>query len=209
MPDSIAANTGRKSAYFARNRAALLRATQETLAEHGTSATVELVAEHAQMAVSTIYKHFPNKGVLFETAFLAGFAEWEEWAQSLASSTNDSLERFVVPMRLLIKIPQTHPLFARTVALNPDAFIASVPKMNFALGPVLFDLQGKNLIKVENLSLRIKNLIMVLTLTFVEVCLNPELTEEKALAGISVALEMLGLTGKQIEKMMSTPLPEY
>jgi hypothetical protein len=95
------------------------------------------------------------------------------------------------------------------VALNPDVLIASVPKMNFGLGPEAFDLQGKQLIKVEDLSLRIKNLIMVLTLTFVEVCINPELTEEKALAGISVALEMLGLTSKQIEKLMSTPLPEF
>jgi protease II len=79
MSDSVMPNGGRKSAYVARNRAALLRATQETLAEHGSSATVELVAEHAQMAVSTIYKHFPNKEVLFETAFLAGMTEWEEW----------------------------------------------------------------------------------------------------------------------------------
>jgi len=209
MSVSAAPSGGRKSAYVARNRAALLRATQETLAEHGSSATVELVAEHAQMAVSTIYKHFPNKEVLFETAFLAGMTEWEEWALSIVSSTTDSLERFVLPMRLLIKVPQTHPLFARTVALNPDVLIASVPKMNFGLGPEAFDLQGKRLIKVDDLSLRIKNLIMVLTLTFVEVCINSELTEEKALAGISVALEMLGLTSKQIEKLMSTPLPEF
>jgi hypothetical protein len=50
---------------------------------------------------------------------------------------------------------------------------------------------------------------MVLTLTFVELCTNPELTEDKAIAGISVALEMLGLTAKQIEKLMSAPLPEF
>jgi AcrR family transcriptional regulator len=209
MSDSAMPSGGRKSAYVARNRAALLRATQETLAEHGATATIELVAEHAQMAVSTIYKHFPNKEVLFETAFLAGMTEWEEWAQSLVSSRTDSLERFVLPMRLLMKVPETHPLFARTVALNPDLFIASVPKMNFGLGPEAFELQGKQLIKVEDLGLRIKNLIMVLTLTFVDVCMNPALTEEKALAGISVALEMLGLTAKQIEKLMSSPLPEF
>lgn len=209
MPDSIPANTGRKSAYVARNRAALLRATQEILAEYGSSATIELVAEHAQMAISTIYKHFPNREVLFETAFLAGMTEWEEWTQSIVSSNTDSLERFVLPMRLLIKVPQTHPLFAKTVALNPDVFISSVPKMNFGLGPEAFDLQGKKLIQVEDLGLRIKNLIMVLTLTFVELCTNPELTEKKAIAGISVALEMLGLSPKQIEKLMSAPLPEF
>lgn len=209
MSESKSPATGRKSAYVARNRAALLRATQEVLAERGASATVELVAAQAEIAVSTIYKHFPNKDVLFESAFLAGMSEWEDWAQAAIKETTDHLERLIFPMRLLMKVPQTHPLFAKTVALNPDVFISSVPKMNFGLGPEALDLQGKKLITVEDISLRIKNLIMVLTLTFVEVCMNPTLTEEKALAGISVALEMLGLTAKQIEKSMSAPLPEF
>ena len=44
--------------------------------------------------------------------------------------------------------------------------------------------------------------------TFVELCTNPESTEDKAISGISVALEMLGLNQKQIEVLMAAPLPE-
>jgi AcrR family transcriptional regulator len=208
MSESTASNNGRKSAYVARNRAALLRSTQEVLALHGASATVELVADHAEIAVSTIYKHFPTKEALFESAFLAGMSEWETWAQSVISETADPLEKLVFPMRLLMKVPKTHPLFAQTVALNPEVFISAVPKMNFGLGPEILDLQNRKLIQVDDLDLRVKNLIMVFTLTYVDLCINPEMTEEKALAGVSVALEMLGLNQMQIEELMSAPLPE-
>ena len=208
MSESKSPATGRKSAYVARNRAALLRATQEVLAEHGASATVELVADQAEIAVSTIYKHFPNKEALFDAALIAAMLEWEEWTQAVISQTNDPLERLIFPMRLMVKVPQTHPTFAHIVARNPSAFIQAVPRVDFGLGPTAFDLQSLKLLNADKIEKRIKNLIMVLTLTFVELCTNPELTEEKALAGMSVALEMLGLTSKQIDKLMSAPLPE-
>ena len=208
MSESKSPETGRKSAYVARNRAALLRATQEVLAEHGTSATVELVADKAEIAVSTIYKHFPNKEALFDAALIGAMLEWEEWTQSVISQTTDPLERLIFPMRLMVKVPQTHPTFAHIVARNPSAFIQAVPRVDFGLGPTAFDLQSLKLLNADKIEKRIKNLIMVLTLTFVELYTNPELTEDKAIAGISVALEMLGLTSKQIEKLMSAPLPE-
>lgn len=200
--------TGRKSAYVARNRASLLRATQKVLAEHGSGATVELVAEQAEIAVSTIYKHFPNKEALFDAALIGAMLEWEAWTQSVISEITDPLERLVFPMRLMVQIPKTHPTFAQIVSHNPSEFITAVPKVNFGLGPTAFDLQAMKLIKADNIEKRIKNLTMVLTLTFVELCTNPELTEEKALAGLAVALEMLGLSAKQIEKLMSSPLPD-
>ena len=208
MSESKSPETGRKSAYVARNRAALLRATQEVLAEHGTSATVEMVADKAEIAVSTIYKHFPNKEALFDAALIGAMLEWEEWTQSVISQTTDPLERLIFPMRLMVKVPQTHPTFAHIVARNPSAFIQAVPRVDFGLGPTAFDLQSLKLLNADKIEKRIKNLIMVLTLTFVELCTNPELTEDKAIAGISVALEMLGLTSNQIEKLMSAPLPE-
>ena len=208
MSESKSLNQGRKSAYVARNRAALLRATQEVLAESGSSASVELVAEKAEIAVSTIYKHFPNKEALFDAALIGAMLEWEEWTQSVISKTEDPVERLIFPMRLMVKVPQTHPTFARIVARNPGSFIQAVPRVNFGLGPTAFDLQSLNLLNADKIEKRIKNLIMVLTLTFVELCTNPELTEDKAIGGISVALEMLGLNTKQIENLMSAPLPE-
>ena len=50
--------TGRKAAYVARNRAALIKSAQAIFAELGGAATIEEVAAHAEVAVSTVYKHF-------------------------------------------------------------------------------------------------------------------------------------------------------
>ena len=186
-----------------------MRATQEILATQGSAATVELVAEHAEIAVSTVYKHFPTKAALFESAFLAGMREWEEWAQATLPTTAGPVERWIIPMRLLMKVPQTHPLFAQTVAQNPEVFIAAVPKMNFGIVPEAIELHDRTLIHANDLDLRLKNLIMVLTLTFVELCTNPDGTEEQALAGVSVALEMLGFKWEQINDLMHAPLPDF
>jgi AcrR family transcriptional regulator len=54
---------GRKAAYVARNREALLKSTQEVLAIKGEMVTIEDIAEHAEVAVSTIYKHFKDKDI--------------------------------------------------------------------------------------------------------------------------------------------------
>jgi AcrR family transcriptional regulator len=61
-------NAGRKSAYVARNRRALLLATQRVLSTIGPEATIDEVAAQAQVAVSTIYQHFESKELLFSTA---------------------------------------------------------------------------------------------------------------------------------------------
>ena len=209
MPDSSIPITGRKSAYVSKNRLALIRATQEVLAKQGPSSTVEMVAAHAEIAISTIYKHFPNKDLLFKAAYLAGFAEWEDWAISKVTQTADPYEKLVFPIRLAMKVPQTHPMFAQTIALDSGTFLSLVPQMKLGLDLEAVSLKSKNLIRVEDLNLRVKNLKMILALTLIELCSNPEFTEEEALAGISVALEILGLTTKQIEKLMSAPLPEF
>ena len=65
---------GRKSAYVARNRTAIIKAAQEVLASDGSDATVESVAVLAEMSISTIYKHFPNRGRSLSHSSL----EWHE-----------------------------------------------------------------------------------------------------------------------------------
>ena len=89
MPTPKKPETGRKSAYVARNRAAILNATLVVLAEHGKEATVEQVAEQAQMALSTVYKHFKNKEELVIETILDSF---ENFSPPIATAYADKTE---------------------------------------------------------------------------------------------------------------------
>lgn len=68
---------GRKSAYVARNRATIIDAALEVVAENGLHATMDQVAEASGMAMSTLYKHFKDKDELVITVLLEKFMEWE------------------------------------------------------------------------------------------------------------------------------------
>jgi AcrR family transcriptional regulator len=201
-------NTGRKSAYVARNRLALLKATQIVLAEHGPSATIEMVAEAAEIAVSTIYKHFDHKEVLFETALISAMKEWEEWALGTLAEVSDPYERLVFPLRLQAKLRVTHPVFANILAHNTADFIKAVPLANFGIERAAMDLQAAQIIDAENIDVRMQNLVKIITLTMVEMCSDMEMTEENALLRFSIGLEMLGLPPKKIKSLFSAPLPD-
>jgi AcrR family transcriptional regulator len=120
---------GRKGAYVLRNRAALLRSTREVLATKGKSATIEDIAEHAEVAVSTVYKHFKDKDALISATILAAFAEWEPWAMSFAEDFSDPLEQFVMPMRVFVRLNQTHPHNAQTLVNYFDVIAQIVPQL--------------------------------------------------------------------------------
>ena len=113
-----APETGRKSAYVARNRKAILKAAQTVYARDGAQATMDDVANEAQMAMSTVYKHFKDKQDLISAVTLHAFNDWETWMQQQLSEVSDPLERFVLPMRLFLRSKTTHPEYAQLVAKN-------------------------------------------------------------------------------------------
>ena len=120
----IPANAGRKSAYVARNHAALVRASQRVLAEIGPEASIDQFAEAAEVSVSTIYKHFENKDALIEAAYLDAFHEWEVWTDALIEGIKDPLTELVTPMRMFLRVKKTHPLYAAMSARN----LSDLPK---------------------------------------------------------------------------------
>ena len=85
----------RQAAYTARNRAALLKAGQEVLADIGPNATIEELAKHAQVSPTTIYKYFASKEVLFAEAMSEIYQRWVIWAYNgkpLGGSLETSLD---------------------------------------------------------------------------------------------------------------------
>ena len=124
---------GRQAAYTSRNRAALIKAAQEILAEIGPTATIEQISAHSQVSPTTIYKYFENKDVLFLEAIGQIWLGWLMWANEL-KAPGDRLERTLDSGRKIFWARKTHPQFANILhnTLVEDPFI--LVKMDQGVG---------------------------------------------------------------------------
>jgi AcrR family transcriptional regulator len=203
----IAPELGRKSAYVARNRAALIRAAQHVFAETGPTATMEAVAAYAEVAPSTVYKHFETKENLLSLALLEAFSQWSEWAQTLTAKTADPLTRLVLPMRLFVRLRTTHPLFAQLVKSCFGEVHKIVAATNTGFAEELRHLRDTKVLVIDNLEIRVMNHGSVLT-GIIEMQLNkPDSTDDDADTAIEIALGMLCISAAKAKKIAHSPLP--
>jgi AcrR family transcriptional regulator len=200
-------NNGRKSAYVARNRVALIKAAQRVLAEQGADASIDTFAQEAEISVSTIYKHFPNKDALIVEAYAAAFHQWEVDSDAILQQITDPIEELVAPMRLFMRLKQTHPLFAAMSARNlgdlPRAFV----RTEEGLALHIEELRKKKLLKFDNPEIRIRLISACLTATIAEQLLNPKSTEREADAAIEVILGILEIPEDIAHQVATKPLP--
>ena len=118
----------RQAAYSARNRAALIKAGQEVLAEIGPGATIEQLASHAQVSPTTVYKYFASKELLFSEALDQIWREWVVWSYN-GVQPGQSLQATLDTARKLFWVKQTHPFFAKILHNtlgNPTFLIEAV-----------------------------------------------------------------------------------
>ena len=202
------ANAGRKSAYVARNRAALLRATQRLLAEVGPEASIDQFAEAAEISVSTIYKHFDNKDALIEAAYIEAFHDWELWTDELLKDLNDPLEELILPMRFLLRVEKTHPLYAAMSARN----LANIPRYFHGIEEGLVEhideLLKKKIINIESPAIRIRSISACLLAGLGDQLLNPNAKESDADATVEVILSILGISPAKAKKLAHAPMPQ-
>lgn len=199
---------GRKGAYVLRNRAALLRSTREVLATKGKSATIEDIAEHAEVAVSTVYKHFKDKDALISATILAAFAEWEPWAMSFAEDFSDPLEQFVMPMRVFVRLNQTHPHNAQTLVNFFDVIAQIVPQLQATMLGHVKTLTKAKILTISNPEIAAKNLHAILTFAVINQVKNPKATEHDADEAVRIGLSMLGISDAKAKKIMQIPFPK-
>lgn len=105
----------RQSAYIARNRRELLHCGQKILAKFGPTATIEEIISISQVSPTTIYKYFESRENFLAMAQLSLWQEWEDWASGASQEISDPLERFINPIRLLIRVNATHPQLAQSL----------------------------------------------------------------------------------------------
>jgi AcrR family transcriptional regulator len=201
-------NAGRKSAYVARNRAALLRATQQLLAEVGPDASIDQFAEAAEISVSTIYKHFENKEALIAAAYIEAFHDWELWADALVKGIEDPLEELVMPMRLFLRLKKTHPLYALMSARN----LADLPRYFHGTEEGLIEhigeLMKKKIIEIESPAIRIRSISACIVAGLADQLLNPAAKESDADATVEVILSILGISPAKAKKLAHGPMPD-
>ena len=205
---SVAPDKGRKAAYVLRNREALLRSTQEVLAVKGHAVTIEDIADHAQVAVSTIYKHFSDKDALISTTMLWGFSEWMTKVQSLGDDLTDPLEKLVLPMRLFVRVKSTHPSHARNIVNFLEITTQFLPILESELSQHIQDLTKAKLLTCDDPDVAARNLQAVLLSTVVNQVNNQKAKVEDADASIRVALSMVGISEAKARKLTESKLPE-
>ena len=206
MPYQKTPESGRKSAYVARNRAAILNATLVVLAEHGKEATVEQVAEQAQMALSTVYKHFKNKEELVIETILDSFEKWEAGVESQASQFKDPLERLVYPMRLFVRLNKTHPHHAQTLVNYFDVVAKIVPLLQSKLIGHIEELSKAKLVSVDDPSVAARNMHAVMTFAIITHVTNPKSKERDGDDSVRVALSMLGISESKAKKLTESKI---
>jgi AcrR family transcriptional regulator len=197
-----------KSACYESDGPSLLSLLGFFIDDDGSNATVESVAVLAEKSISTIYKHFPNREDLFRTALLSGMKEWETWAIDLVSGITDPIEGLLFPIRLQVKLPETHPTFAKMVVADIPLFLAVAQEALPRFGENILKLQRSKVITSADIKVRVQNMSMLLTMILLSRCSTPPLPEKEALYRISIALEMLGLTTDQIKQAWTAPLPD-
>jgi len=124
----ILGSSGRQAAYTARNRAALIEAAQQVLAEIGPSATIDQLVNQAQVSPNTVYNYFESKEQLFSEALGQIWQDWVIWAYD-GQPVGESFQAMIKVCRKLFLVEKTHPLFSgilKNTLDNPDFVIQAV-----------------------------------------------------------------------------------
>ena len=197
---------GRQAAYSARNRAALLRAGQEVLAEIGPSATIEQLASHAQVSPTTIYKYFENKDVLFIQAMGEMWMSWLQWA-SQEKSPGSRFEMTLDSGRKLFRARKTHPLFADMLHNSLEQMPTFLVLADQGVGRKVFsEIAATGEIKKEDFDQRFILWTNTYTGLLKSVFVYEELTPEQANTAFGIGLSVWGITDAKAKKIISRPL---
>lgn len=202
-------NAGRKSAYVARNRKALINSTQRVLADVGPSATIEQFSEAAGISVSTIYKHFKDKDALITAAIIEAMREWEAWSDGILKNVSDPFESLVMPMRLFLRSHETHPLFARMAAQNTDYVLATMASITSTLAAHVAQLTQEKILVIDKPAIRVRNVAACLFAALAHQVTDATATKTDGDNAVEVAIGMLGITPHLAKELAHGKLPKY
>ncbi|MFJ8636910.1 TetR/AcrR family transcriptional regulator [Streptomyces sp. NPDC093568] len=194
----------------AETRGALVRAAREILAESGdTSASIQAIAERADVGFGSFYNHFDSKAELFETAVVDALEEFGQAFDERLTGIDDPAELLAAGFRLSARMADSHPELMQVLRRRGLGHIHSD---NGLARRALRDLQvgiasGRftALDPVVALSALGGTLLSLVELRFA----RPEVDGDEAAVNLAeMVLRMLGLSADDAHEVARRPLPD-
>ncbi|MEU6375090.1 TetR/AcrR family transcriptional regulator [Streptomyces sp. NPDC046909] len=194
----------------AETRGALVRAARQILAESGdTSASIQAIAERADVGFGSFYNHFDSKAELFETAVVDALEEFGQEFDERLTGIDDPAERVAGGFRLSARMADSHPELMQVLRRRG---LGHVHSDNGLSRRALRDLQvgiasGRFMTPdpVVALSALGGTLLSLVELRFA----RPEVDGDEAAVNLAeMVLRMLGLPADDAHEVARRPLPD-
>jgi AcrR family transcriptional regulator len=197
--------TGRQDAYRARTRAALLSSAQQVLAEIGLSATIEDLANQAQVSPATIYNHFDSKDVYLKEALSDIWREGLIWAYD-GRSPGEGVETKIEVCRRLFRIKQHNALLGKVLSktLNDPVFV--IEAIRPSAEKSFREAARKGGLNLKDFDIRMDLWANVLAGIFQGVFVSQKLSPEEADKALRISLAIWGFDEIQAEAITSKPI---
>lgn len=193
------------SAYVARNRASLIKSTQEVLAEVGLTATIEQLAHHAQVSPQTIYNYFESKDKLLSEALEVALREWFLRAED-GAVPGESFQNMLDIFRMLFREQIIDPHFAKILK---NALVEPVFVINAMKSKATQDIRkaaAKEGFAQDQFEMRAylwsHSLVAILNGVYSSHELNPEQADNL----LEISLQILDISKAKAKKLVSHPL---
>ncbi|TPQ22651.1 TetR/AcrR family transcriptional regulator [Streptomyces sporangiiformans] len=194
----------------AETRQALVRAARQILAETGdTSASIQAIAERADVGFGTFYNHFESKAELFDAAVVDALEEFGQAIDERLQGTDDPAALVAAGVRLSLRMVDSHPELMQVLRHRGLGHVHS----DRGLAPrALRDLErgvaAGRFVAVDPtvaLSALGGSLLSLVELRFA----RPELDADEAAANLAeIVLRMLGVPPDDARDVARHPLPD-
>jgi AcrR family transcriptional regulator len=198
---------GRQAAYTARNRAALVSAAQEVLAEFGVDATVEQLVAQAHVSPATIYNYFESKDALLKEALSQIWHDCVLWAYD-GKQPGESFGDMIDVCRKLFRVGQSQPLFAkvlRNTLRDPSFVMDAVQGQGEA---TLRTVAGPAGLLVDDFDKRVRLFSYSVAGIMSAVYVTGEFTAAEADESLAISLSLWNLSPAEAKKLTSRPLTD-
>lgn len=191
------------------NRRAIITAAQELIAELGLDITAKEVADRADLALKTLYNHFPTKNDVVHAAVFEAAGEFEAYLKARTSGIEDVILRATTRMRLNGRMIDTHPIIAR-VLVNASSIASTMgTAITDEASALITELSSENELTSANhrmlLMVALASNSRLTAMRLADPTIGPESADELAIWLITA----FGYPEKKVRALVAEPLPAW